>query len=51
MLFLTENPTAQKLLQGSIDGMQRWGVDYPEYMLLALNILNEEVLFTVGEHE
>lgn len=51
MLFLTENPTAQKLLQGSLDGMQRWGMEHPEYILMALNILNEEALFAMGTSE
>ncbi|PJF33489.1 MAG: hypothetical protein CUN57_02030, partial [Phototrophicales bacterium] len=44
MLFLTEHPIAQKLLQGSLEGMQKWGITHPEYMLLALNILHEENL-------
>jgi len=51
MLFLVDNPTAQKLLQGSLDGMNRWGMEHPEYLLMALNILNEETLFAVGREE
>jgi len=51
MLFLVENLTAQKLLQGSLDGMTRWGFEHPEYILLALNILNEDALFATGTRE
>jgi HEAT repeat protein/predicted MFS family arabinose efflux permease len=51
ILFLTENLVAQKLLQGSLDGLKQWGMQHPENILLALNILNEEMLFTTGEFE
>jgi MFS family permease len=49
MLFLTENLVAQKLLQGSLDGLKQWGMEHRENVLLALNILNEETLFTTGD--
>ncbi len=49
MLFLTDNPTTQQLLSGSIAGMKQWGITHPEYTLLALNILNEVDLFATGE--
>ncbi len=48
MLFLIENPTAQKLLQGSIDGMIRWRTAHPGYILMVLNILDEEALFVTS---
>lgn len=51
ILFLTHNLVAQKLLQGSLDGLRKWGIEHPEYALLALNILNEESLFSTGEFE
>ena len=49
VLFLTHNLVAQKLLQGSLMGMKKWGMEHPEYTLLALNILNEESLFSNGK--
>jgi len=49
ILFLTHNLVAQKLLQGSLDGLKKWGMTHPEYTLLALNILNEETLFSSGK--
>lgn len=51
ILFLTENLVAQKLLQGSLDGLKQWGMEHPENALLALNILHEETLFATGEAE
>lgn len=51
ILFLTNDPIAQKLLQGSQDGLKKWGIDHAEYVLLTLNILNEERLFATGEFE
>jgi MFS family permease len=51
ILFLTHDLVAQKLLQGSLDGLKTWGMQHPEYTLLALNILNEEALFSTGEAE
>lgn len=49
MLFLTAHLTAQRLLQGSLEGLKRWGNDHPEYLLLALNILHEDQLFATGQ--
>ena len=51
MIFLTENPVAQKLLQGSLDGLKQWGIDHPEYVVMALNILYKDDLFASGELE
>jgi len=51
ILFLTHDLVAQKLLQGSLDGLKTWGMQHPEYLLLALNILNEETLFSIGQAE
>jgi len=51
ILFLTHDLVAQKLLQGSLDGLKKWGMEHPEHALLALNILHEESLFSTGEFE